>query len=203
MAKKAKAREEAKAKKIKAKEEALAKKMKAKEEALAKKLKAKEDAKAKKEKAKIKTLEPKSAEKKDVSLAVVKTAVEETTTEVAQITTMVAQASIQKKNEPSKPEDFSEEMTGYIRSVQQQIAEKTLYPAAAKEAKAEGTVELRLTIIKSGTLVSASVKKSSGSTILDNDALEVVRSIASFGAFPSSVTLKHIIATIPIVYQLD
>jgi protein TonB len=64
-------------------------------------------------------------------------------------------------------------------------------------------VELNVSIIKSGSLVSASIGKSSGSTVLDEAALETVHRLSPYSAFPPEATFKQITVTIPIVYQLD
>ncbi|MFA6378502.1 MAG: TonB family protein [Candidatus Omnitrophota bacterium] len=94
-------------------------------------------------------------------------------------------------------------MAVYVRSVQERIAKNVFYPNVAKESKTQGMVELNVSIIKSGSLVSASIGKSSGSTVLDEAALETVHRLSPYSAFPPEATFKQITVTIPIVYQLD
>ena len=48
-------------------------------------------------------------------------------------------------------------MAEYIRSVQEHIAKNIFYPQFAKDTKAQGAVEVALTIITTGSLVTASV----------------------------------------------
>jgi protein TonB len=95
------------------------------------------------------------------------------------------------------------ELANYVRSVQERIAKNVIYPHVAKEAKAQGVVELTLSIIKSGAIVSASVSKSSGYAVLDDAALETVHRLSPYRAFPVDSTLRQITVTIPIVYQLS
>lgn len=94
-------------------------------------------------------------------------------------------------------------MANYARSVQERIASNVLYPKAAKEANAQGIVELTLSIIKSGALASASVSKSSGYAVLDEAALETVHRLSPYLAFPLDSSIKEVTLTIPIVYQLN
>jgi TonB family protein len=94
-------------------------------------------------------------------------------------------------------------MASYARSVQERIASNVLYPKAAKETKAQGSVELTLSIIKSGALASASVSKSSGYAVLDEAALETVHKLSPYLAFPLDSSIKEMTLTIPIVYQLN
>lgn len=94
-------------------------------------------------------------------------------------------------------------MADYVRSVQERIARNVVYPKAAKEARAQGAVELKLSIIKSGALSSASVSKSSGHAVLDEAALETVHRLSPYRTFPLDSTLKEVTVTIPIVYQLN
>ncbi|MCX5681545.1 MAG: TonB family protein [Candidatus Omnitrophica bacterium] len=94
-------------------------------------------------------------------------------------------------------------MRDYVKSVQERIAQNVVYPRAAREVKAQGTVELTLTIIKSGALAAASVNKSSGYVILDESALETVHRLSPYCAFSIDSPLREVVVTIPIVYQLN
>jgi pilus assembly protein CpaC len=119
------------------------------------------------------------------------------------VITSLAKTETQTTTPAYQPIVMPEKMASYVRSIQEHIAKNVYYPKLAKESKAQGAVEINLSIIKSGALVAASVSKSSGSKMLDEAALETVQRLSPYRAFPSDVTLKQLTVTIPIVYQLD
>lgn len=119
------------------------------------------------------------------------------------IVSSLAQTEMQYKKPAYQPIAVPGYMADYVRAVQERIARNVIYPKEAKEAKAQGVVELTLSIIKSGALSSASVRKSSGYPVLDDAALETVHRLSPYRTFPLDSTLKEVTVTIPIVYQLD
>lgn len=120
-----------------------------------------------------------------------------------EVVTSLAKTEVASEKPDYQPVSVPGDMAVYVRSVQERIAKNVFYPKAAQEAKTQGTVELNLSIIKSGSLASASVNKSSGSTLLDEAAMETVHRLSPYSAFPSDVTLNKITVTIPIVYRLE
>ena len=116
----------------------------------------------------------------------------------------LAKTEVESPEAPTyQPVMVSGEMAFYAKEVQERIAKNVTYPKAARESKQQGTVELALSILRSGALVSASVNKSSGYTILDEAAMETVHRLSPYRAFPSETTLKKVTVTIPIVFQLN
>lgn len=101
------------------------------------------------------------------------------------------------------PTIVSGDMAFYVKDVQERIAKNVVYPKAARDSKQQGVVEVALSILRSGALVSASTNKSSGYAILDEAVMETVHRLSPYRAFPSETTLKKITVTIPIVFQLD
>lgn len=73
----------------------------------------------------------------------------------------------------------------YSARVKSIIARRKVYPASARLTGIEGRVVIRLTISSSGSLLKVSVVKSSSYPVLDNAALQAVRSAAPFPKFPS------------------
>ena len=59
------------------------------------------------------------------------------------------------------------------------VAERKVYPEAARRRKAQGSVGLSLNVAADGSLAAAALKKKSGSAILDRAALDLVK-----GLFP-------------------
>ncbi len=90
----------------------------------------------------------------------------------------------------------------YVRAVQQKIAQSIVYPQEAERSGWEGTVKLSLLILSDGTLATAMVRESSGHEIFDEHTLNIVKKLAPYASFPSSVDLQELNVTIPVVYSL-
>jgi protein TonB len=58
------------------------------------------------------------------------------------------------------------------------------YPSSARGA--QGTVVLRFVLNRAGTVIESAVTKSSGSDVLDREALETLRRASPFPAFPAA-----------------
>jgi len=78
------------------------------------------------------------------------------------------------------------------------LAAQKQYPAAALKRKSEGTVRIVLQVAPDGTLASSTVQSRSGSAILDEAALQLVRSI-----FPLHIRLETAVSLlIPVEYRI-
>lgn len=119
------------------------------------------------------------------------------------IISSLIQAEVETPKAEYHPVLVSGDMAFYVKDVQERIAKNVAYPKAARDSKQQGTVDVTLTILKSGALASASVNKTSGHTILDEAAMETVHRLSPYRAFPSETTLKKVTITIPIVFQLN
>lgn len=64
------------------------------------------------------------------------------------------------------------------------------YPAAAREQKIYGRLQLEVSIKADGSLEDLRILRSSGSPILDNAALNIVRMAAPFSPFPDELRKK-------------
>ncbi len=93
------------------------------------------------------------------------------------------------------------EMTAYARSVQEKISNAIVYPPEARNKALEGTVKLKLHILKNGSLSSEEVVKSSGYDVLDQDAMQAAKSAAPYEAFTTGMNQEDLIFTVPIVYN--
>jgi TonB family protein len=78
------------------------------------------------------------------------------------------------------------------------LAAQKQYPAAALKRKSEGTIRIVLQVAPDGTLASSTVQSRSGSAILDEAALQLVRSI-----FPLHIRLETAVSLlIPVEYRI-
>ena len=91
----------------------------------------------------------------------------------------------------------------YVRKVSQQIRRNFVYPWAAKEANLEGSLRLRLRIYYTGQLLGVEIRESSGYDVLDENAVNIVKKVAPYPAFPAEMKQKELWIDIPIDYRLD
>ncbi len=91
------------------------------------------------------------------------------------------------------------EMTAYARTVQAKISNAIRFPQGVKNLS--GTVKLRLHILRNGTMSSEEVMESSGSDILDQDALQAAKAAAPFNSFTAGMVQDDLTFTVPIVYN--
>jgi len=87
----------------------------------------------------------------------------------------------------------------YARMVQERISKAIIYPQGSTSA--EGTVKLKLHILKDGSLDSAEVIQSSGNVTLDQDAVQAAKVASPYDAFSSSMDESDMVFTVPIVYN--
>jgi len=66
----------------------------------------------------------------------------------------------------------------------------THYPQEAKARKLFGELRLKVSVNKNGRVIDVKLLKSSGSSILDNAAKDIVRKAAPFSPFPSTIKEK-------------
>jgi pilus assembly protein CpaC len=95
-------------------------------------------------------------------------------------------------------------MIAYARMVQEKVSRTLAYPPEAESLGYEavgGTVKLKLRILQNGSLDSAEVVNSSGSDILDHDAVKAAKKAAPFDPFMTGMPQGDIVLTIPIVYN--
>jgi protein TonB len=76
------------------------------------------------------------------------------------------------------------------------------YPSAARSRGEEGTANVRFTIDSSGRVLSASIAKSSGSRLLDEAALDMVRRASPVPAPPAGIARSSITLGVPVSFQM-
>ncbi len=105
----------------------------------------------------------------------------------------VAQLSLADSNPPHF--DTAETLSRRIIAA---LSAQKEYPVAALKRKTEGTVRLSLDVAPNGSLVMAKIQTRSGSAILDEAALKLVR-----GIFPLSVRLASAVSlVVPVEYRI-
>lgn len=76
------------------------------------------------------------------------------------------------------------------------------YPVAAKKEKQQGTVTVTFTIDRNGRLLASRVEKSSGNSVLDNAALELLRKASPMPRIPDTMPQAQLVVTLPVEYSL-
>jgi protein TonB len=82
------------------------------------------------------------------------------------------------------------------------LAQYRTYPLAARRARIEGVVQLRVTLMPDGTLVGARIERSSGHAILDRAALELLSRAARLPDTFGNAREGQIELQLPIVYRM-
>jgi periplasmic protein TonB len=82
------------------------------------------------------------------------------------------------------------------------LLQQRVYPEAARRNGNEGTVTVRFTVLQTGNIESVTLINSSGSGILDEAALAMLRG-AHAPPFPVSMTQSSLTITVPIHYRLE
>lgn len=77
------------------------------------------------------------------------------------------------------------------------------YPIMARKGRIEGTVIVRGTLGHDGILRQCILSRSSGSGMLDNAALQAVRSVEQFPAIPPELPNNELVFEVPISFRLS
>jgi protein TonB len=77
------------------------------------------------------------------------------------------------------------------------------YPAIAMEKGWQGRVEVRMEIGANGLLASASIKRSSGHEILDNQALDMLKKGKTTVQIPTGLRGRAFNVDVPVIFNLD
>jgi protein TonB len=76
------------------------------------------------------------------------------------------------------------------------------YPSAAQARHQQGTAQLAFSIDRNGRLTSSKILRSSGSTLLDNETLELVRRAQPFPPPPAEIPGGVISLSVPIKFNI-
>lgn len=92
--------------------------------------------------------------------------------------------------------------TGYGSQLVSWINRFKLYPSLARRRGIEGDAKVRLVIQRSGTLLSSSLFVASGSALLDEGALAMVKAASPFPPVPTGLAGEHFEFEVPISFRL-
>ncbi|MDR2339493.1 MAG: energy transducer TonB [Deltaproteobacteria bacterium] len=90
----------------------------------------------------------------------------------------------------------------YKTKVQRKLERYKKYPPAARNSKTEGTVTVRFTINRTGKVIQSQLVKSSGSPILDDEVMALLRRVDPFPEFPKEIPDNTITLTAPIRFSI-
>jgi len=85
----------------------------------------------------------------------------------------------------------------YLRKIKRRIDQLWVYPPRAAEQREEGTTVVKFTINRNGALAESWVITSSGSELLDQGVISVIKSAHPYEPLPANLNLSrlHIVAT--------
>jgi len=89
----------------------------------------------------------------------------------------------------------------WVAGVSAWLASHRTYPESARERGEEGNVAVRFTVDRYGRVLQAVIVRASGSTLLDDAALGLLRQ-AEFPAFPADMTEAQVTITTSVRYSL-
>ena len=94
-------------------------------------------------------------------------------------------------------------MLRYQDMVKRKIEEVREYPIWARRQKVEGEVYLRFIVLKCGSASGIKIVNSSGSEVLDRDAVDTIKRAEPFPAIPEKINVSQIQMELTIVYALQ
>jgi len=102
-----------------------------------------------------------------------------------------------------KTADSATVRSSYLQRCRGLIEHYKVYPVLARKGGIEGTVVIRGTLGRDGTLLQCDVARSSRSALLDNAALRAVRSVVRFPPVPPELTGAELIFEVPVAFRLS
>lgn len=107
------------------------------------------------------------------------------------------------KKEASVPAVEPRLLLIYGQSISREIKRYQKYPPLAQRRGWEGTAEVHLQIAADGKVTSITLGKSSGRSVLDEEALDMVRRASPLPQAPQNLRGRELTVTVPIVFKLQ
>ena len=104
-------------------------------------------------------------------------------------------------NEPISLDTKEAKYASYFARIKQQIQRVWVYPSQGIKRTLSGELTLKFEISKDGNLLSLRLINSSGSNILDANAVKAVRGAAPYYPFPITITKKKLSILATFVYN--
>jgi len=92
---------------------------------------------------------------------------------------------------------------GYMQRCRGLIERHKEYPVMARKGRIEGTVMIRGTLGRDGSLSKCQLARSSGSVLLDNAAMRAVRSVDRFPPAPPELLGDELVFELPISFRIS
>jgi TonB family protein len=103
---------------------------------------------------------------------------------------------------PGPPAGGAEaEDDGYLEAVRRRIQESLTYPEAARRRSVTGVVKIEITVQPNGKIGEATIVMSSSHPVLDDAALDTVRSLGRV-PFPPGIRPRTLRAVLPVVFEI-
>ncbi|MBU1087590.1 MAG: energy transducer TonB [Candidatus Omnitrophica bacterium] len=109
----------------------------------------------------------------------------------------------------SKPEISAEEiraeqaMLRYQDMIKQRIEKFRRYPLRAQRNQTQGMVDLKFSVFANGAAGSVQISRSSGSEMLDTEALNTIQRASPFLPIPDEIAQNMITISVAIIFSLD
>lgn len=94
-------------------------------------------------------------------------------------------------------------LQAYLQQVRRLLERHKHYPPMARRQLQEGVVVLRFTIAASGRIESTGVNRSSGHSLLDQEAKETVHRVGVFPPFPPGLDRDRLTIEVPLAFRLS
>jgi protein TonB len=114
--------------------------------------------------------------------------------EQAAVTAAPAQGPVTISNSNAVP--------NWRRQIVTRLERHKRYPAAAHARHERGTAQLVFRLDRDGRVTETHIARSSGSAVLDQEALEIVRRAQPFPALPPEIAGPHVELSVPIRFNL-
>jgi protein TonB len=90
----------------------------------------------------------------------------------------------------------------YLAEIRDQIARQQTYPAPSRSFREEGTVRIRLTLNRSGSVVKIELMEASPYKRLNDAAMRAATKASPFRPFPDEVKFETWKVTLPVRFTL-
>jgi len=99
-------------------------------------------------------------------------------------------------------DEAQQAMLRYQDAVKQRIESCRRYPAWAQKQKIEGAVDLQFTIVANGSSQNIAVVQGSGSSLLDQEALDTIKRASPFRPLPREINQEVVNIRVAIVFSM-
>ena len=95
-----------------------------------------------------------------------------------------------------------EELLSYQEIIKKKIESAKRYPRKARRKRIEGIVYLKFVILSNGSLKEVKIKRSSGSSILDEEAVSTINRASPFSPLPGGLKKESLTLELSLLFRL-